>query len=190
MIVSDVTKVGEIGKITATALEGETDSFVSESAEIASSPMRTSLQLTMNACREALGIGDHFRLTFESDLKMTGSSQNAAAALAVYNLMRPGMKADGFLATGRFEDDKFHRVGDINEKALTADRYKLMFLHPKENIDILQKIRRDCQIAHFGNINELFKLVKVIVKNFQILLSNNLFFTRLHRASKILLCSC
>lgn len=167
VIVSVKSKVGDIGRIIATP-RAESDDFKFESSDVNRPVIEKSLEATMVACRSALQSPSYFHIEFESRFLLSGTSLNAAAALAVLNLMQPEMRTDGLLATGSFKDDKFIAVGDIDEKALTAERHKLKFVYPKENTDINETIRRDCEIASFTNMGELFKLVKVNIENWRI----------------------
>lgn len=161
--------MGQVGTVVAKRQVGDTDTFDFEVADSKHRPeMTESLKLTMNACRIALDRPEHFRIEIKGGFKLKGSSFNAPAALAVFNLVRPSLKMDGILATGVFEDDSFHGVGDIDEKALTAEKYKLKFVYPKENTDINETIRRDCDITPFENMGELLKLVEVKVENWRI----------------------
>lgn len=188
VIVATKSNVGQIGSVVAKHQVGETDSFDFEVAHSEdSAKMTESLRLTMDACRIVLNrLELKFHIEIKGGFKLEGASFNAPAALAVFNLVHPSLKTDGILATGRFEYDSFHGVGDIDEKALTAERYKLKFVYPKENTDINETIRRDCDITPFENMGELFNLLKVNIENWQISLSNNflLFYFRLYSTTK------
>lgn len=166
--------VGSVGVVTAEFAEEsvvedifEYTKYVRDSIQpIYDDDALQSLENVMRAIRKASPTQiDHVNFVFHSGVDaLTGGSLGAAAALAVWSLLKE-VKTKGLLVTGHMGPRNFQPVGDIDEKALTAEKYGMTFLYPNGNTDlsihIAESLKESGKIEDFETLAELKELAKV-----------------------------